>query len=305
MQVRSGWPSASTGGADQGTVRRTNLSLLLRSLRDDGPRSRARLAADLGLNKATVSSLVTELIDRGLVREGNAERGFVGRPGTTVEIDGRGAFGIGAEINVHHVSALAMNLAGETISERRSPIDTHRLSTDEVVDRLVSLIAHTLADLAGLDAVPVAIEVGVAGLVDHDSGTVSVAPNLGWKGIELASMLRDRLGDPDHLVGVANEANLAAVAESTPGDPERRDILVVHGEVGIGGGIVADGRLFPGRLGYAGEFGHMVVDRGGRRCGCGRSGCWETVIGVRRLLEMAADEDDVLRDPGLDLEARV
>ena len=88
-QVRDGWSTTSTGGADQGTVRRTNLALVLRSLRDGGARSRARLAADLGLNKATVSSLVTELRERGLVRDGSAERGAVGRPGTTVELDGR------------------------------------------------------------------------------------------------------------------------------------------------------------------------------------------------------------------------
>src|SRR3954447_20235657 len=106
-QSGGGWQAAGSGGSDQGTVRRANLALVLRSLRDAGPRSRARLAADLGLNKATVSSLVSELRERGLVREGSAERGAVGRPGTIVEINGAGAFGVGAEINVHHVSTLA------------------------------------------------------------------------------------------------------------------------------------------------------------------------------------------------------
>jgi predicted NBD/HSP70 family sugar kinase len=304
-RVRDNWQAAGSGGADQGTVRRANLTLVLRSLRDSGSRSRARLAADLGLNKATVSSLVGELIDRGLVRDGSAERGSVGRPGTIVEINGGGALGIGAEINVNHISTLALDLAGTALSERRSPIDTRRLRPDEVVDRLVALLSDTLADPLVLGAQPVSIVVGVAGLVDHDSGTVSVAPNLGWQGVGLAALLRERLGRPDYLVVVANEANLAAVAEATPGDPERRDIIVVHGEVGIGGGIVADGRPLRGRLGYAGEFGHMVVDREGSRCGCGRIGCWETVIGVSHLLEMAADDDDVLHDPDLDLQAKV
>jgi predicted NBD/HSP70 family sugar kinase len=305
MQVRDSWQAAGSGGADQGTVRRANLSLLLRSLRDGGPRSRARLAADLGLNKATVSSLVGELIDRGLAREGSAERGAVGRPGTIVEVNGSGAFGVGAEINVHHVSTLAVDLAGTKVSERRTSVDTRGLRPEQVVDRLVELLQGTLADLAELGAVPVSVVVGVAGLVDHDRGTVSVAPNLGWQGVELASLLRTKLGDPAYLVDVANEANLAAVAEATPGDPDRRDILVVHGEVGIGGGIVADGRPFQGRLGFAGEFGHMVVDRGGRRCGCGRTGCWETVIGLSRLIEMATDEGDALRSPDLGLETKV
>ena len=175
---------------------------------------------------------------------------------------------------------------------------------EQVVDRLVELLRGTIADLAELGAVSLSIVVGVAGLVDHDRGTVSVAPNLGWQDVPLASMLQSRLGE-SYLVEVANEANLAAVAEATPGDPERRDILVIHGEIGIGGGIVSDGRPLQGRLGYAGEFGHMVVERDGRQCGCGRIGCWETVIGLSRLIDMVCDEGDVLRAPDLDLEKKV
>ena len=162
-QVRDGWSTTGTGGADQGTVRRANLSLVLRSLREGGARSRARLAADLGLNKATVSSLVTELRERGLVREGSAERGAVGRPGTIVEIDGAGAYGLGAEINVHHVSTRAVDLAGAVVSERRTSVDTRGLEPDEVVDRLVELVHGTLADLAALGAAPVSAVVGSGG----------------------------------------------------------------------------------------------------------------------------------------------
>ncbi len=304
-QPREGWHAATSGGSDQGTVRRANLALVLRSLRDDGKRSRARLAADLGLNKGTVSSLVSELIDRGLLREGSAERGAVGRPGTIVEIDGAGAFGIGAEINVQHVTTFAVDLAGQTVGERRTSVDTRGSDPDQVVDRLVELLSGMIADLAERGAAPVSVVVGVAGLVDHDRGTVSIAPNLGWQDVALASLVRTKLGDPAYLVEVANEANLAAVAEATPGDPDRRDILVIHGEVGIGGGIVSDGRPLQGRLGFAGEFGHMVVERDGRRCGCGRTGCWETVIGLSRLIDMASDEGDPLRSPDLDLESRV
>ncbi|GAA1922001.1 ROK family transcriptional regulator [Nocardioides hwasunensis] len=305
-QVRDGWSTTSTGGSDQGTVRRANLSLLLRSLREHGGRSRARLAADLGLNKATVSSLVNELLERGLVRDGNAERGAVGRPGTIVEVEGAGAYGLGAEINVHHVSTRAVDLAGTVVSERRRSVDTRGLEPDEVVDRLVELFEGTMADLAALGATPVSAVVGVAGLVDHDRGTVSVAANLGWQGVGLASLLRAKLHDPAYLLEVDNEANLAAVAEATPGDPDRRDILVLHGEVGIGGGIIADGRPYPGSRGYAGEFGHMLVDRDGSRCGCGRTGCWETVIGLSHLIDLVAvDTADVLHSADLDLEGKV
>src|SRR3954463_3101128 len=94
--------------ADQLTLRRTNLGLVLRRLRDHGPRSRATLAAELGLTRSAVSTLVADLADRGLVRRGDVERGAVGRPGTSVELDGRAVAVLGAEINVNHVAATAL-----------------------------------------------------------------------------------------------------------------------------------------------------------------------------------------------------
>ena len=120
-------PLVAASAADQTTLRRTNLALVLRSLRDGGARSRARLAADLGLPKATVSSLVAELAERGLVREGNVARGGVGRPGLMVQLDGQTVCGIGAEVNVHHVGTVALDLSGATIAE-------HRLSLDALQD---------------------------------------------------------------------------------------------------------------------------------------------------------------------------
>lgn len=297
-----------TTAADQMTLRRSNLALVLRSLRDAGPRSRARLAADLGLTKATVSSLVAELTERGLVREGEVERGGVGRPGLTVELDGRTVCGVGAEINVHHVATLAVDLTGTTVSEHRLSLDTMSLDAGEVLDRLADLVGRTFDDVADHGARSVALTVGVAGLVDAERAVLTVGPNLGWRDVPVAQLLRERLGSTaagGYPLVIDNEANLAAIAEAVPGDPSRRDMLVIFGEVGVGGGIIADGHLLRGSAGYAGEFGHMIVDPTGHRCGCGRTGCWETVVGLRALLDAAADPDDPVRDPALGLEDRL
>ena len=88
----------------------TNLGLVLRRLRDHGPRSRATLATELGLTRTAVSTLVGDLAERGLVRTGDLERGAVGRPGTSVELDGHAVAGLGAEVNVNHVSTMALDL---------------------------------------------------------------------------------------------------------------------------------------------------------------------------------------------------
>jgi predicted NBD/HSP70 family sugar kinase len=279
-------------------------SLILRQLRDHGPRSRATLAAELGLTRSGVSGLVSELAERGLVRIGGIERGSIGRPGTVVELDGHGISGLGAEINVHHVGVMALDLAGEVVSERRLGLDARALTPEEVLDRLVGLVQETLADLGHRGVEPVGLTVGVAGLVDRERGVLTLGPNLDWRDVPVADLLRERLA-ASYPLTVDNEGNLAAIAEATPGDPERQDILVIFGEVGVGGGIVAGGQLLRGQQGYAGEFGHMIVEPQGRRCGCGRVGCWETVIGLRALLDLAADPDDPVRDPAMAIDDRL
>lgn len=297
-----------TAAADQAALRRAHLGLVLRSLRDHGPRSRAQLSADLGLTRATASSLVAELAERGLVRAGAQQRGAVGRPGTDVQLDGHRVCGVGAEINVDHVATMAVDLAGEVVVESRRGLDTRGLRPDEVLDELAGLLLATLADVAARGAGAAAVTIGVAGLVDAATDTVTFAPNLSWRDLPVAALLRERLGG--HLaatvqVHLDNEANLAAIAEIDPAVPDRADMLVLFGEVGVGGGVVANGRLLRGRHGYAGEFGHMIVEPQGRRCGCGRVGCWETLIGLRALLDAATDPDDPVRDPSLTLEDRL
>jgi predicted NBD/HSP70 family sugar kinase len=269
-----------------------NLGPVLRHLRDHGPRSRARLATELGLTRSAVSGLVADLEERGLVRAAGIERGGLGRPGTSVELDGRTVCGIGAEINVNHVATIALDLAGSVVAEHRLAVDANQLTAGEVLDRLVELVARTERDVHAAGAETVGLVVGVAGLLDRT------------RDVSVGAEIRARLGAA-YPVAIDNEGNLAAMAEAVPGDPQRQDVLVIFGEVGVGGGIVADGRLLRGRQGYAGEFGHMIVDPGGRRCGCGRVGCWETVSGLRALLDAAADGDDPVRDPALSLEERL
>ena len=297
-------PADSSLSADHLKQRRANLGLVLRRLRDHGPRSRATLAAELGLTRTAVSTLVADLADRGLVRTGDVERGAVGRPGTSVELDGHAVAGLGAELNVNHVSTMALDLTGEVLSEHKLALDARAFPAEEVLDRLAELVRGTLADLERRGARPVGLTVGVAGLVDRERAVLTHGPNLGWHDVPVGDLLLARLGD-DFPITVENEGNLAALAEATPGDPARQDVLVLFGEVGVGGGIVAEGRPLRGRQGYAGEFGHMIVEPQGRRCGCGRVGCWETVVGLRALLDLAADPDDPVRDPAMAIDERL
>jgi predicted NBD/HSP70 family sugar kinase len=118
---------------------------------------------------------------------------------------------------------------------------------------------------------------------------VVFAPNLGWRDVPLAAMLRDRLAvDVSLPVLVANEADLGALAEARRGAARGvDDVLYLSGEVGVGGGLLVGGRPLVGASGFGGEVGHMVVDPTGTRCHCGSTGCWETEIGEVAVLRRA------------------
>ncbi len=283
----------------QGQVRSANLAAALACLRDGGPRSRARLAADTGLTKATVSSLVAELVERGLVAEGAVHRpGSVGRPGTLVELDGRGVCGIGVEVNVDYLAVLALDLAGEVRWESRVALDVPGLRPAEVLARASAMVSDARAGGAvGAVGVTVAVPGGVQGAV------VRTAPNLpGWVGTDVAAGLGG-LGLP---VTVGNDADLSALAEVSAGPHAGvPDLVYLTGEVGVGGGVVTGGQLLRGSTGLGGEVGHLALTPGDAPCGCGRRGCWETVVGLAALLRAAADPGDPLRDPGRDLEDRL
>ena len=263
-------------------VRRHHLSVVLGHLVRNGPRSRATLAQETGLTKATVSLLVADLLDRDLVEELDTPRhGRVGRPATDVAAAGRGVGGLGLEIDVDRVAASVVDLTGDVRAHRTHAGDNRTLRSGRVIDRLRK-VAHevlTEADAAGINCVGGTL--ALPGLVDPVAGTLFVAPNLHWFDADIASAT-ERLALPPALtLTVDNEANLAALAELRLGAGQGLSSFVyVSGGIGIGAGVVLDGRVARGAHGFAGELGHVVVDPDGRPCSCGARGCLETIAGA-------------------------
>lgn len=292
--------------ADHAGLRKANLALVLRALRADGPQSRARLARMTGLNKATMSSLVAELEQRRLVRLGAVVGGAIGRPGQLVELRPRTVCGIGLEANVDYAAVAVLDLAGELVLHRRLPTDVTALGAEEAVDLLAGLAAEARRTVEAMGGWVAGVTAAVPGLVDVDSGVVRLAPNLRWRDAAVVARLSARLDLPAGRIAVDNDANLSAVAEHVAGVAAgATDLLYLTGEVGVGGGVIADGRLLRGATGFTGEVGHMPMDPGGAACGCGRTGCWETQVGLAALLRSVAEEGDPVRDPSLDLEKRL
>jgi predicted NBD/HSP70 family sugar kinase len=276
-----------TTRADQTTVRRANLGVVLQHVARSGARSRARIAAESGLTRGTVSSLVSELIDLQLVREtGEDERpGRVGRPAQTLELQDSVA-AVGLEVNVDYLAVCVEDLTGTVRYERRVHTDNRRSAPGPVLTRLARMAQQAIdvTDREGL--LTAGIAVAVPGVVEVKTGTLLRAPNLGWSEIAIADELRRRVGPMP--VRVDNEANLAALAEHWQGAAQGlRSFICVFGEVGVGAGIFVDGELFRGAHGFGGEFGHMIVERNGALCACGSLGCLETLVGQEAIAERA------------------
>lgn len=280
-------------GTGHREIRRNNLEVVLRHLSLAGPDSRASIASRAGLTRSTISRLVGDLIDLGLVREtGPPQAQGIGRPATMLELDGRHVLAVGAEVNVDYLSVLVTDLAGRRVYEQRRAYDAIANGPGHSITALAGLCREALATLAGPRAgrqpIVAGLTVAVPGLVDVPTRVVTLAPNLRWSGVPVAGRLRELLQLGPALVSVANDASLAAVAEyrvgSHAGTP---DLIYITGEVGIGGGIIVAGRPLRGVRGFGGEVGHMKLDPNGPVCGCGRHGCWEALIGLHALLRAA------------------
>ncbi|MDR7322212.1 MULTISPECIES: ROK family transcriptional regulator [Catenuloplanes] len=271
--------SAAGSPVRQASLRRHNLRLVLAQIALSSPQSRADVAAATGLTRATVSTLVDDLVSGRLLREVSpAPRSGAGRPGVGLVLnDADGPAGLGLEINVDYLAACVLDLAGAVRHREIQPGDRRGDSPARVLADAASLAARArlVAEDQGLTIAGTAV--AVPGLVSPD-GTIRLAPNLGWRDVDASGFT------PGPLT-VENEANLAAIGELHHGAPAGpSSFLYVSGEIGIGAGIVLHGSLFRGARGWSGELGHVAVDPDGPACRCGARGCLEQYAGQEALL---------------------
>lgn len=269
------------------TVRRANLSAIVRELHTHGPLSRSALVTRMGLTRSAIRSLIGELVDTGLVSEERAASlGTPGRPSPLVRLNPDGAVALAMEIAVDSLAVAIVGLDGAVLELIRVDRPRGHSSVDEVVDDLVELASTARARRPADDAL-VGVGVAVVGVVRRTDGLVAMAPNLGWQDVPLG----DRLGWALAVsvpISIANEADLGALAEHRRGAAIGvDDVLFLSGEVGVGGGLIVGGHPFTGAAGFGGEVGHMPVNPTGATCRCGSFGCWETEVGEEVLLDLA------------------
>jgi predicted NBD/HSP70 family sugar kinase len=271
-------------GATQDEIRRRNVSTLLRHVHVQGELSRAQLTSRMGLNRSTIKTLVKDLADAGLVAETIPETGLrAGRPSHLVGPRSDTAYVLAANLGVDTVTVAAVGLGGVINARRDYRLVGQGKLHETAIKRLAAEFRKLQAHV-GPSGWLAGVGVGVPGTVRGADGYVEFAPNLGWRGVPFGELLAQRLNVPVRT-SIANDGDLGGLAEHVRGAGQGIGNLVyLSGEVGVGGGIVIDGRILTGAQGYAGELGHMIVNPTGRPCRCGSRGCFETEVGEDALL---------------------
>jgi predicted NBD/HSP70 family sugar kinase len=241
----------SSLGATPGDAKQHNRALIMRTLYADGPASRADIARSTGLTKVTVSGIVAELIDQGLMHElGPQESQRPGKPAILVDLARDAHAVLCLDLSNHErFRGAVLDLDGNVLARR----DAERAGATG--DAAVALAIELALDLLPLSTLPLlGIGVGTPGVVD-DHGVVRTAPNLGWTSMPLQQLLSERTGV---ATIVANDANVSALAEYRFGETSDDFILITIGH-GVGSGLILDGHPVTGSNFASGEIGQVMV----------------------------------------------
>ncbi|MFB8007891.1 ROK family protein [Nocardia sp. NPDC056000] len=321
--------------ADSAAVRRRNLGAVLRHIAEHGPCARTDIATATGLAHGSVTALVGDLIERGLVYEDDALRsGGRGRPGRPLRLAARRALSVAVQITSEQLRVVVADLGGEIVWRESAPHRSAPGRPESMADAVATAVlrakhaavatvrsecgavgpvavesdsAAVASDTIGAvgragepdsaDSVPVRIVIAMAGPVRDDAAqTVMAAADFGWlEPVRLGELVAERLPGIGCPIDVVNDGNSAALAEYHARGRRGRLVLIEAG-TGIGGGVVLNGRIEIGSHGVAGEPGHMPVALDGPVCLCGARGCLVLYAGPEAVLTAAGLGEEFARD---------
>lgn len=258
---------------DPEQARRINRSLILNEIRRNESMSRAGLARKLSISKMTASTIVTDLVEQGLLSEQSSESGASGaggRPPVLLSLDTRQKLVVGIDIGTTSTALILGNLKGESVLQKRVPTRRHR-AAENIADQIGELLPELLKEAElPLERI-IGVGVSVAGLVDKRNGFVKFSPDFNWREVHFRRLLEQRLELP---VVINNCTRVAALGEMWYGAAQDAGtFFYVNVGYGIGSAIVIDRKIYENNS----EFGHIPVTSRPVRCDCGKEGCLEAV----------------------------
>lgn len=244
--------------------------------------SRGQLTGMLESSRSKVSGEVSRLIELGLLaEEGLAESGG-GRRSTLLSIPRSAGFLAGVDLGATSIDVALTTLGGEVVARKGEPADI-KDGPRTILRRVTELLGELVEDQASAPEDVLAIGVGVPGPVEQAAGVLRTPPIMpGWDRFPIRGVFAGEYAAP---VFVDNDVNVMALGEHWGGVGRGVDnILFVKVGTGIGSGIVADGRIYRGTQGSAGDIGHISEDPNGPVCTCGNLGCLEAMAGAPAIV---------------------
>jgi glucokinase-like ROK family protein len=281
-------------GSQINLVKSLNLRAVLLTLLNDGSISRVQLANRTSLSSTTITKLIAELLEQGVVIEEttaeqeerlSGEPRAVGRPRTALRLVPDARYAIGIHIGIGFVRVAVANLNAGLVHNQLIKFEITQ-PAGQVLSAIADLVDQVIAASQVEPERIVGVGIGSSGLTDHQQGITVLAPNLGWQQVAVKQYFETRLGLP---VIVDNNVRAMALGEAMYGAGRGTEVLAfVYGRVGVGAGFVVNGQVYHGSAAGAGEIGHVtILPQGGEQCSCGNHGCLETLVSEPALLREA------------------
>lgn len=263
-----------------------NRSLVLTTIRNEGPISRADIAKRTALTPPTVTNIAGELLEEKLIVESEVGASSGGRKPILLKLNAQAFSIVGIDVGVHTIKSMLTDLDAGVIREERRTMPAR---PDAAV--FLAVLASSAAELieaAGAQRPVIGIGIGMHGLVDPTEGVSVFAPNLRLRNVRIREHLEQAFGIPVYL---ENDVAAMALGELWFGGGHDSDhFICVNIGIGVGAGIILNRQLYRGSSYSAGEIGHTTVDLNGPRCACGNYGCLQTLVSGPAIAESVQNE---------------
>ena len=264
--------------ANTQSIKTENIKLVIEKLIEFREISRIELSKSTTLNKATISTIIQELVDKEIVVETDKILKTSGRSAKVFALNKNAGRIISIELLTDSIYGVITNFYGNIVFDLTRPVTNFEFNAylKVLLEMIDELKANTLDSTYGL----IGIGIGIYGIVDK-SQKIKYATFTSWKDIDLKSIVEEYTGIETY---VENEANISALGEHLA-HPDDEHLVSLNIGLGVGMGIIADHKLYTGENGYAGEIGHTIIVPNGKKCVCGNYGCLEQYISEPAVLD--------------------
>ncbi|MGV8984043.1 ROK family protein [Clostridium sp.] len=270
---------------DQEYIKKLNKSMVLKIIRNSGPISRASIARLTSMSPTSISRIVSELSNIGLVHETEPYSEGLGRKATLLSIYPDSIATIGVYLNRDIIRLGIVNFVGQIILKQELKYDASKHSVEEVADKLADVINNSIVELKINSLKVIGVGIGMPGIIDTKNGKIILSAQLGWRNIDFVEMIKKRI---NMKTIIDNTVKLKVLAESIYGvSKDSSKLAMISIGSGVGSALVIDGDVLRGESNIAGEVGHTIVDPDGMLCECGRRGCLQTYIAEGALITEA------------------